>query len=215
MANAVASKMLSTRDSVVRKNERANHPAVQSATEPEASDFECVTRTLEGDLEAFSKLVRRHEKMVFNLAFRFMRDWALAEDMAQESFLKAFRLLNGFRGECSFSSWLYSVTRSVCLTEISRRKRRGEVELKPSHEKATPTLPANLSDMPEMIRRCVSKLPEPYAAVITSYYLEETPYAEIAQTMKIPMGTLKVWMFRARAELRKIVESELGACAQD
>ena len=77
-----------------------------------------------GEVEAFSELVRRHEQHVYNLAYRFMRDPSQAEDMAQEAFLKAFRLLKGFRGACSFSTWMYRVTCSVCLTELTRRRRR-------------------------------------------------------------------------------------------
>lgn len=66
------------------------------------SDQTLVDRTKTGDIEAFSELVRRHEKTVYNLAYRFMREPALAEDMAQEAFLKAFRLLGGFRGIPAF-----------------------------------------------------------------------------------------------------------------
>jgi RNA polymerase sigma-70 factor (ECF subfamily) len=175
------------------------------------SDLALVQRTRAGEIEAFSELVRRHERIVFNLAFRFMRDNALAEDMAQEAFLKAFRLLYGFRGDCSFSTWLYRVTSSVCLTELNRRKRRGEVELTPSHEDNASTGPEESSDMPELVRRCVTKLPERYATIVSLYYLQEVAYEDIAEAMRIPMGTLKTWMHRARLQLRKIVEKEMKA----
>ncbi|MDZ4859696.1 MAG: RNA polymerase sigma factor [Candidatus Hydrogenedentes bacterium] len=175
----------------------------------EDSDLALVQRTRAGEVEAFSVLVRRHERIVFNLAFRFMRDNALAEDMAQEAFLKAYRLLHGFRGDCSFATWLYRVTCSVCLTELNRRKRRGEVELTPSHADGAADEPNESSDMPELIRRCVTKLPERYATIVSMYYLQEVPYEEIAEAMRIPMGTLKTWMHRARLQLRKIVEKEM------
>ena len=63
--------------------------------------------------------------------------------------------------------------------------------------------------MPELIRRCVTKLPERYATIVSLYYLQEVPYEDIAETMRIPMGTLKTWMHRARLQLRKIVEKEM------
>ncbi len=91
------------------------------------SDRELVKRAKRGSAEAFSALVQRHQHIVYNLAYRYMRDSNSAEDMAQEAFLKGFRLLKGFRGDCSFSTWMYRVTSSVCLTEIARRKKRGEV----------------------------------------------------------------------------------------
>ena len=175
-----------------------------------ATDLELVARTKRGDAEAFSELALRHQQVVYSLSYRFMRDASLAEDMAQEAFLKAYRLLNGFRGDCSFSTWMYRVTCSVCLTELSRRKKRGEVELGPGHIGAAADAPSpETSDMAYAVRACVSKLPERYAAIISSYYLQDTSYDEIARIMRIPMGTLKTWMFRARKQLRKIVEQEL------
>jgi len=184
-------------------------PEVERARMTEDSDLALVQRTRAGEVEAFSELVRRHERVVYNLSFRFMRDNALAEDMAQEAFLKAYRLLHGFRGDCSFSTWLYRVTSSVCLTELNRRKRRGEVELTPAHTNEAAAEPEEASDTPEMIRRCVTKLPERYATIVSMYYLQEVSYEDIAETMKIPMGTLKTWMHRARLQLRKIVEKEM------
>ena len=183
--------------------------AVSQALEDETPDLELVRRSQSGDTEAFSELVRRHQHIIFNVAFRFMRERASAEDMAQEAFLKAFRLLRGFRGDCSFSTWMYRVTCSVCLTELSRRKKRGEVELLPRHASHTAVEPVTDVDMPEIIRRCVAMLPDRYATIVTLYYLKGISYDEIAQVMEIPMGTLKTWMFRARKQLKRIVEKEI------
>jgi len=191
-------------------NATAALPITLAANEPGVvSDLELVNMCKQGDPEAFSELVRRHQHIVYNVAYRFMREVSLAEDMAQEAFLKAYRLLHGFRGECSFSTWMYRVTCSVCLTELNRRKRRGEVELLPNHVGEAPESGVESSDLPEHIRRCVSHLPERYASIITLYYLKGVAYEDIAQAMEIPMGTLKTWMFRARKQLRKIVEKEL------
>lgn len=178
------------------------------------SDLELVNQSKSGDPEAFSELVRRHQHVVFNVSYRFMRDSALAEDMAQEAFLKAYRLLKGFRGDCAFSTWMYRVTCSVCLTELNRRKRRTEVENELQHEVATSEDPVENPDMPEMIRRCVKRLPDRYVQIITLYYLKGVSYEEIAQVMNIPMGTLKTWMFRARKQLRGVVEQELQTNAR-
>lgn len=188
---------------------RANVKAVADVTPARESDIELVNRTCAGDVGAFSELVRRHERMVFNLAYRFMRDTTQAEDMAQDAFLKAFRLLKGFRGDCSFPTWLHRVTSSVCLTEIEKRKRRSEVDLSTYYDNVSETEPVSASDVSELIRRCVPKLRKKYATIITMYYLQETPYEEIARAMRIPIGTLKTWMYRARAELRNLVELEL------
>jgi len=183
--------------------------AIGGHTGDPLSDLELVNLSKQGDTDAFSELVRRHQHIVYNVSYRFMRDQALSEDMAQDAFLKAFRLLKGFRGDCSFSTWMYRVTCSVCLTELNRRKRRGEVELMPAHGGAAPDAALESSDLPDHIRRCVGLLPDHYAQVITLYYLKGVNYDEIADVMAIPMGTLKTWMFRARKQLRSIVEKEV------
>lgn len=172
-------------------------------------DAELVRLTLAGETEAFSELARRHESIVYNVAFRFMRDATAAEDMAQEAFIKAFRLLKSFRGDCRFSTWLYRVTCTVCLTELNRRKRRQEVHLFEGSPDLPVIAPTEADDMPEIIRQCVARLPERYADIITQYYLEERPYQEIADELNVPTGTLKTWMFRARKQLRKLMEKEL------
>ena len=175
------------------------------------SDLDLVWRSQSGNREAFSELVRRHQHLVYNVAYRFMRDATLAEDMAQESFVKAYRLLKGFRGDCSFTTWMYRVTSTTCLTEISRRKKRGEVELTPEsggHLCNTEHQPAE-RDLKEQIRRCVTRLSDRYATIVTLYYLKGISYDEIAEVMDVPLGTLKTWMFRARKQLRSIIEKEV------
>lgn len=188
-------------------------PRYMKAEYDELTDNDLVKTVQTGNADAFSELVRRHQHRVYNLSFRYMRDANRAEDMAQEAFLKGFRLLKGFRGDCAFSTWMYKVTGSVCLTEIAKRKKRGEVELRPVHEGSYESTTAADTDEAELVRRCVMELPDKYATIITLYYLNETPYEEIAQVMEIPIGTLKTWMFRARKELKIIVEKQLEATA--
>ncbi len=180
-------------------------------TRPHAAldDMDLVRLTLDGETEAFSELARRHETIVYNVAYRFMRDGAAAEDMAQEAFIKAFRLLKSFRGDSKFSTWLYRVTCTVCLTELNRRKRRREVHLVEGSPDLPTVPPAGADDMPEIVRRCVESLPGRYANIITQYYLKERSYREIANDLGVPAGTLKTWMFRARKQLRKRMEKEL------
>jgi len=176
--------------------------------DPAEADLELVVRAQKGDTEAFSELVNRHQQMVYNVAYRFMRNAAQAEDAAQEAFLKAFRLLAGFRGDCHFSTWMYRVTASVCLNELERRKRRAEVALMPAHQGQEKPSGLDTLDLPEMIGHCVGKLPAQYKKVITLYYLKEVSFEDVAKLMEIPRGTLKTWMYRARAQLRKILEKE-------
>jgi len=171
-----------------------------------------VQATQAGKTEAFSELVRRHERKVYQLSHQFMRNPAVAEDMAQEAFLKAFRLLRGYRGDCRFSTWLYRVTCSVCLTELKRQGRRREVPLEVTYlerKQAPDHDDPEKRDLRSLVRRCVGELSERYGTIIALYYLEGASYDDIAAAMDIPMGTLKTWMHRARRELRNLVEKEL------
>jgi len=172
------------------------------------TDAALVDATQAGDVEAFSELARRHEQAVYGLCYRFMRDATSAEDMAQEAFLKAFRLIHGFRGDSAFSTWLYRVTCSVCLSELERRKRRGDRDHAARLEPAPAPRPLP-HDVSPLLRGCIDRLPTHYADAVRLYYLDELPYEDIAARLGTPIGTLKTWMYRARTQLRQMLEDEL------
>ncbi|MCX5770878.1 MAG: RNA polymerase sigma factor [Candidatus Hydrogenedentes bacterium] len=199
---------MTTRSAAIWASADESSAADTAKADAAYNDLELVVKAKDGDTEAFGELVSHHQQMVYNLAYRFMKDPLLAEDAAQESFIKAFRLLAGFRGDCHFSTWMYRVTASVCLSELERRKKRAEVELLPAHEKREAPAGFDKLDVPDMMRQCVHKLPRRYANIVTLYYLKEVPYEDIARGMRIPIGTLKTWMYRARAQLRNILERE-------
>lgn len=189
---------------------RSKRQRAFEATQPlhDQPDAALVHATQVGGVEAFSELVRRHEHAVYNLCYRFMRDATSAEDMAQEAFLKAFRLIRGFRGDSAFSTWLYRVTCSVCLSEIERRKRRGERDHAAQLEPAPAPRPLP-HDVSPLLRGCIDRLPAHYADAVRLYYLDELPYEDIAARLGTPIGTLKTWMYRARTQLREMLEDEL------
>jgi RNA polymerase sigma-70 factor (ECF subfamily) len=171
---------------------------------------ECIRLAAQGDSNAFGELVRLHERTVYNLCLRFMRDPHAAEDMAQDAFLKAFRRIRTFRGRSAFSTWLYRLTVNTCLDELAKRKRRRAYTLEEAPIPAEMPAPER-SETAAIIRACVAKLPERDAMLITLYYLEEESYERIAAKLELPMGTLKTWLHRARKRLRTIVEKELQA----
>lgn len=179
------------------------------------SDEELVERAKQGNRRAFQVLVDRHKRMVFNLAWRMLRNREDAEDAAQEAFLRAFRSMGTFRGQAKFSSWLYQITVNVCLTSVeSAYAKRTFVELEDETDSThfdltdgdmSPEDIVTRKDFGERIRTLVGTLPPMYRAAVTLYYLEERSYREVGKILKLPMGTVKTHLHRAKELLRKSI----------
>jgi len=176
-------------------------------------DTGLVRRCLDGDLSAFDELVRRHEGRVVSLAYRLTGDRDLANDLAQEAFVSAYRSLRKFRGASAFSTWLYRITYNVCIDEIHRRGRTAErsvdtfyggdrdVALEIPDAADTPEDAATRSERSQAVRRAVARLPEHYREVLVLYDLQGVPYEEIASLLRCPLGTIKSRINRARLAL--------------
>ena len=164
-----------------------------------------VARVVAGDLEAFEGIVRRWQRRLLNLAWRFCRDRAMAEDMAQEAFVKAFRSLETFRGESAFSTWL---TALALNSYRSRLRAEGPPLLSLEPARILAAEPHALRGLQERerseaVRRAVLTLPERYREAIVVYYFEERGLAEAARILGIAEGTLKARLHRARALLQR------------
>ena len=168
-------------------------------------DLADVTRTLAGDAQAFEGIVRRWQGPLINMAWRYCRDRARAEDLAQDAFLRAWRGLAGWRRESSFSTWLFALAANVFRSEL---KRFPTVNL-PLDEIAEPSsLAAQLSTLSkklsnEEVRRSVLALPLRYREPVILFYFHEMDLSRAAATLRLPEGTLKARLSRARALLRR------------
>ena len=179
------------------------------------SDEELVERAKQGDRRAFRMLVDRHKRMVFNVAWRMLRNREDAEDAAQEAFLRAFRSMRTFRGQAKFSSWLVQIAVNICLSFVeSVHAKQTFVELLEEADgtdsyfidgEMNPEDIVARKDFGERIRALVGTLPPRYLAVITLYYLEERSYQEVAEILEIPLGTVKTHLHRAKECLRKSI----------
>jgi RNA polymerase sigma-70 factor, ECF subfamily len=168
-------------------------------------DAEDAARVQAGDLDAFSGIVHRWQGRLVGLAWRFFRDRGLAEDMAQEAFVKAYRSLASFRGEAAFSTWLTAV---AINTYRSRLRAQGPplVGLDPARVLGTaPGLLRGLEERQraEAVRRAVLTLPERYREPIVLYYFQEMDVGETARVLGIPEGTLKARLHRGRELLKR------------
>lgn len=181
------------------------------------TDDRLVARVQAGDQSAYTVLVERYADYVFTIAVRIIGDEDDAADIAQETFARAYKAIGRFRGDSKFSSWLYRIATNRALTHLKRKKRRPQtvdIDLG-AHIEADALTSDNRDDPGQRVlddefrramRDAVSKLPVQYRTVITLFYLEERSYKEVAETLGIPMGTLKTHLHRGRAMLREVLK---------
>jgi RNA polymerase sigma-70 factor (ECF subfamily) len=176
---------------------------------PGPDDSTLVAMTLGGNSEAFTTLVERYDRAVYHLAYRTVRDAEEARDVAQEAFFKAFRSLRTFKPGAKFSTWIFSIAYHACCDRLSRRKRYSNEEF-PERADSTPgpETQAIAADEARRLRAAIDALPEKYRTAITLYHLQGRQYEEIAQVLGIPLGTVKTHLFRAKEQLRKLLNDE-------
>lgn len=172
-------------------------------------DQTLVAQTLAGRREAFGTLVERYDRAIYHLAYRTLRDQEEARDAAQEAFFKAYRSLHTFKPGAKFSTWLFAIAYHGCCDRLSRRKRFSSEELPERADTAAgPESEAIASDEARRLRAAIAELPEKYRSVITLYHLQGRQYEEIAQVLGVPMGTVKTHLFRAKEQLRRILNEQ-------
>jgi RNA polymerase sigma-70 factor (ECF subfamily) len=180
--------------------------------DPEA-DLEDVRRVLAGDVDAFEGIVRRWQRPLVNMAYRFCRDQSRAEEWAQEAFLRAFRFLDRWGQESAFSTWLFAVAANVYRSQ-ARRTRPPElplIEEMPLRNLTNPAADAESDQRDRIIRRAVCSLPGKYSEVLVLYYFLEQDVAEVARVLGLPEGTVKARLHRGRAKLKGPLEKALGS----
>jgi RNA polymerase sigma-70 factor (ECF subfamily) len=174
------------------------------------TDPELIERYLRGDQAAFSTLVRRHERRVYNLCYRMLGREEDARDASQEAFLTALRKLSSFRGEARFTTWLHRVTINACY-DVMRRKRR-EPLLEPARDEDQPEPPGPASpDHADSavasvdVQRALIRVPQEFRAVLVLHDVHDLSYDDIAETLGIPVGTVKSRLHRGRVALAELL----------
>lgn len=184
-----------------------------SAPEEAPTDERLIKAALSGDEEAFAELVQRHKRKVFNMVARFVRTNYELDDICQEVFIKVYQNLKKYRGDAPFEHWLSKITINACYDELRKRRREGNnVPL----ENVTLSLrdPAS-EEMPgdkawEILKHALAKLPSEDRLVITLLNLEEKSVNEISALTGWSEAKVKVRAFRARKELKRILEDNNG-----
>lgn len=182
-------------------------------------EFALIHDAQAGSLDAFNTLVLAYQDSLFNTALRILGDDDQAADATQDAFISAFRNINSFRGG-SFKAWLMRTVTNACYDELRRKKRRPTVALEPDtddgNEMDTPRWLADPGMSPEerveaddvehAIQHCLDALPTEFRTVVVLADIQGLDYIEVAASVKVPIGTIKSRLARARLRLRECLQ---------
>lgn len=172
-----------------------------------------LNRIAEGEKEIFGELVLRHQDFIFSVVSKYVRIEEEARDLTQDVFLKAYENIGKFRGESKISSWLYRIAYNLSMNWSERRSGR-ETQLDDELAETLaepPSLAEEIFEREAQLARItglLAELPEKYRAVISLYYFEDKSYQEIAETLGLPMNTVKIRLLRAKDRLREKLGAE-------
>jgi len=216
-------QFLSTWSLIVSMSEHLLHPphslglslssAVTSYTEQDEALL--IDASKRGDQDAFAQLVQRYQRRTFNLAFRILQQYDEASEITQETFLAAWQGLPSFRGDARFPTWLYRIAYNCSLKQLEQRKRdralqdamQAEQSLMHADDSASADSVLEAHDRQSIVHEQLSRLPAKYRIVLILRHLQEMTYEEIAETLTMPIGTIKTHLFRARNLLKERLEA--------
>jgi RNA polymerase sigma-70 factor (ECF subfamily) len=172
-----------------------------------------------GDLDSFNRLILAYQDLAFNVAYRMLADEDLAEDAVQNAFISAYNNLSAFRGG-SFKAWVMRMVTNGCYDELRRQKRRPTTPLEPvnedeeEHDSAPwlasddPSAETTLeqAELEHALQHCLEQLPVDFRVVVVLVDVEGLDYAEVSQSVRTPLGTIKSRLARARLKLRDCLQ---------
>lgn len=192
---------------------------VPSSPSPEstaADDAPLVARARKGDLDAFETLVRRHQGRIYSLCYHLTANHEDANDLAQDSFIKAWNALRSFRGDASFLTWLYRIATNNCLTFLKQKRNStphlslNDLDANPEQDQAllelvsenNPRRDAHLSELQKRLNEAMLKLSEEHRMVVTMHDIQGLSHIEVAKIMGCNPGTVRSRLFYARRQLQ-------------
>lgn len=179
------------------------------------SDIELIEQVRNGNRQAFTELMRRYQGRVYWTARRIVGTHDDADDITQETFVKAYTGLGDFRGEASFFTWLYRIAVNLSLNAVRKRQvityiRESEIINRFLPSSDDPHQEAELHDQERMIEQAVASLPEKQRAVFVMRYYDEMSYEEISSVLKTSVGGLKANYFHALRKVQEHIRHEIS-----
>lgn len=181
----------------------------------EADDIAVIQRVLQGQQTAYAILVERYQQYVFTLAMRYVNNREVAEELAQDVFIKAYRYLADFKGNSKFSTWLYTIVNTTCLSYLRKKKtetllleEEKMTAISDNQHSENPTNRMDQQGQKHLLDNAIKQLPEDDARLLTLFYQGEQSTEEIGIIMGLTAGNVKIRLFRARQKLKDILESK-------
>ncbi len=176
-------------------------------------DEDLIERFQQGDIKAFDEIVRRYKDPLLNFIYRFLGNRTESEDIVQETFLRVFRNKHAYRKVAKFSTWIYTIAGNLAKTELRKRKKRNlfsisdigyeDKDYEISDESLSPEKAVNTNMYDEIIQKEIQNLSPKFREVIILRDIQELSYEEISKIIKIPIGTVKSRVNRARLRLQE------------
>ena len=178
----------------------------------DVSNSELVKKSQLGDKSAFEELVKRHQELVFSLSFKLTGNRELANDVAQEAFIRAWKAIGKFRGDSTFGTWIYRITVNTAWTLRKKAKKHYSLNIEDTQEpvvvdeKKDPELVAINSDLSLVLRKALNQIPLEQRIIVELKNIEGRSHKEIADYLDISVTAAKVRLQRAHQKLRNILE---------
>jgi len=179
------------------------------------SDQHYIDKILQGETNAFAVLVDRYKNMIFTLALKMIKNREEAEEVAQDTFIKAYNSLSKFKGDSKFSTWIYRVAYNTCLDRLKKNKKEDlNISIDESSAHLIKTMDNALSaledkERKQTIQNCLNLLPSDENFLLTLFYFEDQNLEEIGKIMNINANNVKVKLFRSRQKLAVILKKQL------
>jgi len=193
----------------------------RTAIKNQPSDEELIARFQEGDIYAFEQLVRKYKEPLLNFVYRFIGDLVEAEDIVQDTFYRVYKNKHYYKEVAKFSTWIYTIASNLAKTELRRRRRKKffsihketqtEKDLDLPDLSNGPEVQANTVITEKIIQKAISNLPQKFRQVIVLRDIQGFSYEEISSIIKVPLGTVKSRVNRARLRL----QDDLGFLLED
>ncbi|RKD28000.1 RNA polymerase sigma-70 factor, ECF subfamily [Caminicella sporogenes DSM 14501] len=187
-----------------------------------SNEKKLIEKSKKGDVESFEKLIEKYQVIAFNIAYRLIGNVEDAKDVTQEALIKVYKFLKNFKGESSFSTWLYKIVMNTCLDMIRKNNKIHTISLDKPIENKNGNYNFELSDNKnvldekieqdekiKIIQRAIKKLPEKYRVVLVLRDLQDFSYSDISDIINCPVGTVKSRINRGRMQLKEILKEEM------